>query len=61
MNPIRTATVVTHRRPSEVAPALDLLFELAQEAGAVLRFDAEETRKHGLAERAWVELSGRLR
>ncbi len=48
MNPVRTATVFTHRRPAETAPAIALLVELAQAAGAVLRLDTEETRKHGL-------------
>ena len=33
VNPVRTATVLTHRRPSETAPALDMLIELAREAG----------------------------
>src|SRR5205085_1905945 len=43
---IQTATVFTHRRPSETRPALGTLIELAQEAGVTLRFDAEETEKH---------------
>jgi len=41
------ATVLTHRRPAETAPAIDKLRELARGAGAVLRFDPDETRKHG--------------
>jgi NAD+ kinase len=45
---VRTATVFTHRRPAETGPAVDRLLALAHEAGAVLRFDPEETRKHGL-------------
>lgn len=48
MNPIRSATVFTHRRPQETEPAVSALLEIAREAGAVLRFDEEETRKHGL-------------
>ncbi len=48
MNAIRTATVLTHRRPSETAPAIASLIEIAREHGTVLRFDAAETRKHGL-------------
>jgi NAD+ kinase len=48
MNPIRTATVLTHRRPSETRPALDALVETAQQAGVVLYVDPEETRKHRL-------------
>jgi NAD+ kinase len=49
VNPVRTATVFTHRRPTETGPALQTLFEIAAEAGAVLRLDADETRKHELA------------
>ena len=48
MKPVRTATVLTHRRPSETGPALTAMLEAAREAGAVLRLDSEETRKHGL-------------
>jgi NAD+ kinase len=45
---IRAATVFTHRRPTETAPAVERLITLAREVGAQLRFDPEETRKHGL-------------
>jgi NAD+ kinase len=45
---IRTATVLTHRRPLETEPALLMLIELAAEAGVTLRFDNEETAKHTL-------------
>jgi NAD+ kinase len=48
VNPVRAATVLTHRRPAETAPAVRALLELARQAGAVLRFDPDETRKHGL-------------
>ena len=48
MNPIRTATVLTHRRPAETAPAIAELRELARANGTVLRFNPEETRKHRL-------------
>jgi NAD+ kinase len=57
VNPIRTATVFTHRRPAETRPALELLIELASAAGAVLRFDAAETRKHALEPAACLQLS----
>ncbi|MGI8413307.1 MAG: NAD(+)/NADH kinase [Solirubrobacteraceae bacterium] len=53
---IRTATVFTHRRPGETGPALAQLLELARAAGAVLRFDREETRKHGLEPAGGLEL-----
>ena len=48
MNEVRSATVFTHRRPSETAPAIAALLEIAREMGAVIRLDAEETRKHRL-------------
>jgi NAD+ kinase len=48
MNPIHSATVLTHRRPAETAPAVSELRELARASGTVLRFGPDETRKHGL-------------
>jgi NAD+ kinase len=45
---VRTATVVTHRRPEETATALRALFDLAREGGVQLRFSTEETAKHVL-------------
>ncbi len=48
MNPPRTATVLTHRRPQETGPAIIALLEIARAAGAVLRLDPDETRKHSL-------------
>ncbi len=48
MNPIRTATVFTHRRREVTAAALQRLLELARENGVELRFDPEETVKHEL-------------
>jgi NAD+ kinase len=48
VNPVRTATVFTHRRPAETRPAVMTLLEMARDAGAVLRFDRDETAKHGL-------------
>ena len=41
-------TVITHRRPEETSSALQLLFRLARETGAQLRFHPEETEKHGI-------------
>jgi len=46
---VRTATVLTHTRPQQVAGALALLIEAARASGVTLRFDALETAKHGLA------------
>ena len=54
MRPIRTATVLTHRRPAETEPALMMLIDLARDAGVTLRFDPEETAKHDLPEDAVV-------
>ncbi len=48
MNPVRTATMLTHRRPSETRPAIDSLIEIARGCGATLFIDPEETRKHRL-------------
>jgi NAD+ kinase len=45
---VRAATVVTHRRPEETAPALEALFDLARDAEVQLRFDPDETAKHRL-------------
>ncbi len=50
------ATVFTHRRPDETAESIRSLVGIAQEAGAVLRFDPEETRKHGLQPADGLEL-----
>ena len=58
MSAIRRATVFTHRRPTETGPSLQVLIDLAREAGAVLVFDAEETRKHGLGAAEGLELDG---
>ena len=47
MSPV--ASVLTHRRAPDTAPAVAALIAAARRAGATLRFDAEETAKHGLA------------
>ena len=44
----RSFTVLTHRRPDEVAEALAKLRAAALQAGVTLRFDADETAKHRL-------------
>jgi NAD+ kinase len=49
MTPVRKATVFTHGRPAETDPAIATLLEVAREAGAVLQFDPDESRKHRLA------------
>ncbi len=44
----RRVTVFTHRRAAETAEALGFLCAEAEAAGVELRFDPQETRKHGL-------------
>jgi NAD+ kinase len=61
VNPVRSATVLTHRRPAETAEALGILCAIARENGATLRLDPEETHKHGLAPRPGLELNAELR
>ena len=46
--PVRRATVITHRRPDDIAGALRELQRTAAEAGVELCFDETETEKHGL-------------
>ena len=57
MSPSRVASVFTHRRPDETRPAIQTLLEAARRAGTVLRFDADETRKHGLEPAPGLELN----
>lgn len=56
----RTATVLTHGRPSQTAAALDSLRRAALHAGYTLRFDHEEVLKHGLRPAEGLELDARL-
>jgi NAD+ kinase len=56
LNPVRTATVLTHRRPSETRPAIDSLIEIARGCGATLFIDPEETRKHRLEHEPGLEV-----
>jgi NAD+ kinase len=51
------ATVVTHRRPEETAPAVAELIEVARRVGARLVFDPTEAEKHGVEESEVVELA----
>ncbi len=50
-------TVLTHRRPEDISGALRTLAERAAAAGAVLRLDPEETRKHAMQPAAGLELN----
>ena len=44
----KVITVMTHQRPAQTAVAMAALTTAAADAGAVLRLDGDETRKHGL-------------
>ncbi len=48
MSPVRTATILTHRRRDVTTEALQDLMALARVRGVELRFDPEETAKHQL-------------
>jgi NAD+ kinase len=61
VNPVRTATLFTHRRPAETSPAIGALLEIARASGAVLRLDGEETAKHDLTPAPGLELNAEVR
>ncbi len=61
MSTVRRATVMTHRRPAETGPAVASLRRLADQAGAVLRFDPGETGKHDLQPGPGLELDAPVR
>jgi NAD+ kinase len=48
---VREVSVLTHTRPTQTASALEALVTAAGEAGVTLRFDRNETDKHGLTGR----------
>jgi NAD+ kinase len=54
---VRVAQVLTHRRPDETGPAVEMLCALARGAGASLRFSSHETAKHGLEPANGLELN----
>ena len=53
-------SVLTHRRAGDTAAAIASLVAAARRAGVTLRFDAEETRKHGLLPGEGLELDAEL-
>ncbi len=53
---VRSATILTHRRPEETGPAIRSLLDVARRAGAVLIVDPEEAGKHGLAPGEGLEI-----
>jgi NAD+ kinase len=58
--PAERIAVLTHRRTEDTGEALPRLIELARAAGATLRFDAEETAKHGLRAGPGVEVDAAI-
>jgi NAD+ kinase len=58
---VPTASVVTHRRPEETAPALEALMEVARSVGAQLLFDQTEVDKHELRSADGLELGATAR
>ncbi len=48
---VREVSVLTHNRPAQTAVALEALVDAAVRAGVTLRFDRNETDKHGLSMR----------
>jgi len=48
---VRSAAVLTHSRPQQIARTLERLIADARASGVMLRFDCEETRKLGLRPR----------
>ncbi len=50
----RAATVLTHSHPAQTSAALAELLAAARDAGVTLRFDEQETRKHGVKAREGV-------
>jgi NAD+ kinase len=53
---LRAATVLSHSRVDDTERTLRRLIELARGAGVTLRFNAEETRKHGLRAEPGIEV-----
>jgi NAD+ kinase len=56
----RVATVLTHGRVGQTSTAIETLRRAARESGFLLRFDDEETRKHGLQPSPELELHAGL-
>jgi NAD+ kinase len=56
----RRIAVLTHRRTEDTREALGALLELAGDAGTTLRFNGEETRKHGVRAGPGVEVDARI-
>ncbi len=59
--PARTVTVLSHRRPEQVAEAMTALRAAAAQVGATLRLDHDETRKHSPVPAPELDLSAGVR
>ncbi len=57
---VQSIAVLTHGREEETGAALGRLIERARGAAVTLRFDAEETRKHGLVAGAGIEVDAAI-
>jgi NAD+ kinase len=53
---VNAASVFTHRRVAETAPALRELIAAARRAGVLLRFSPDESSKHGLSAGEGIEV-----
>jgi NAD+ kinase len=56
VKPVKTAVVLTHRRPELTQPALTKLLEIAAERGVEVRFDPVESVKHHLKPAPLIKL-----
>jgi NAD+ kinase len=58
--PAHTVAVLTHRRTADTTEVLRMLVQMAGAAGATVRFNAEETAKHGVAAAPGVEVDATI-
>jgi NAD+ kinase len=56
VTPVKVATVITHRRVRDTAPAVRALVASARKAGVALRFTTAEAEKHDLVAGEGVEI-----
>jgi NAD+ kinase len=53
---VKTAALITHRRPADTAAAVAELLQVAREARVTIRVPAEEAEKHGIEPGPWLEV-----
>ena len=53
---VKTAAVVTHRRPLDTHAAVEKLLEIARPRRITLRFTPDEAEKHGIEQAPFIEL-----